>query len=251
MSAFSNRAHGGSLRRFETPKAKGSSRINLHPSHPALVDGHSIFRSRVFHASVLPRLLIGGHNAAKIGKIILKGKWKGFPVFTLTLEERDTCPRSCRQWATCYGTNMHMARRIIADEAMEARLWQELIVLNRQHPGGFVVRLHILGDFRDVTYVELWRRALDEFEGLHVFGYTAHAPDSEIGERLYEIATQRWDRFAIRFSGSGLAEYGAEVVGGGQETDLLICPAQTGKTECCATCALCWQSTRSIAFLRH
>ncbi len=29
------------------------------------------------------------------------------------------------------------------------------------------------------------------------------------------------------------------------------CPAQTGATDCCATCALCWQSDRSIAFKRH
>jgi hypothetical protein len=28
-------------------------------------------------------------------------------------------------------------------------------------------------------------------------------------------------------------------------------PAQTGKTDCCATCALCWHSDRTIAFLRH
>jgi hypothetical protein len=34
-----------------------------------------------------------------------------------------------------------------------------------------------------------------------------------------------------------------------------ICPAQwtpSGKkTECCATCALCWSTTKKVAFLQH
>lgn len=33
--------------------------------------------------------------------------------------------------------------------------------------------------------------------------------------------------------------------------DLIPCPVQTGKTECCATCALCWQTERKIVFLAH
>lgn len=241
---------GGTMRRFETPKPRGA-RINLHPGHPALVESKTLFPSRVFHASTLPRLLKSGHNASKIGKTVLKGRWAGFPIYTLTLEERATCPRSCEQWATCYGNNMHMAQRIIADDAMEARLWGELRQLNADHPTGFVVRLHVLGDFRDLPYVQLWQDALDEFSALHVFGYTAHEPTSEIGAALSEISYHRWQRFAVRFSGSDRAEYGAEVVDNADDTENLICPAQTGKTECCATCALCWQTTRTIAFLRH
>ena len=31
----------------------------------------------------------------------------------------------------------------------------------------------------------------------------------------------------------------------------IVCPAQTGKTQCCATCALCWTTKKNIAFLRH
>ncbi len=241
---------GGSLRRFATPKPKGA-RINLPSSHPASRDAHSLFPSRVFHASVLPRLLKSGENASKIGKVITKGKWRGFPVYTLTLEERATCPRSCQQWATCYGNNMHMAERIIGDEIFENRLWDELATLNDKHPAGFVVRLHILGDFYDQLYVDLWEGALDAFPALHVFGYTAHTHGSEMGDRLLSLATTRWARFAVRLSGFDELNFGAVVVDRDEGTDHIICPAQSGGTECCATCGLCWQSVRTIAFLRH
>lgn len=245
-----HREDGGSLRRFKTPKPQGA-RVVLAEDHPASANATTLFPTRVFHASLLPRLLKSGANASKIGKVVTKGKWATFPIYTLTLEERATCPRSCAQWASCYGNNMHLAERAIADDAMESRLWRELGELQRKHAAGFVVRLHILGDFRDVDYVELWDHALDEFPALRVFGYTAHAPGSEIGAYLREIATERWDRFALRFSGAGDASRGAEVVDSPEDTTALICPAQLGKTDCCATCALCWQSDRTIAFLRH
>ena len=44
----------------------------------------------------------------------------------------------------------------------------------------------------------------------------------------------------------------ARVIGPGETDDqAILCPAQTGATDCCATCALCWASTRTIAFRRH
>lgn len=244
------REDGGALRRFKTPKPQGA-RITLAKNHHASKAARSIFPTRVFHSSVVQRVLKSGANASKIGKTVAKGKWKGFPIFTLTLEERATCPRSCQQWASCYGNNMHMAQRIIADEPMEARLWNELAALQAAHPQGYVVRLHVLGDFRDVAYVRLWQNALHEFPALRVFGYTAHAPESVIGALLLTMSVDQWDRWAIRFSGAGFQELGSEVVDRAEDTSHLICPAQTGKTDCCATCALCWQSERTIAFLRH
>lgn len=30
-----------------------------------------------------------------------------------------------------------------------------------------------------------------------------------------------------------------------------VCPEQTGKTRCCATCAACWSTTKNVAFLEH
>jgi hypothetical protein len=58
-------------------------------------------------------------------------------------------------------------------------------------------------------------------------------------------------RFHVRFSGWNGPRNGAVIVGSANETEHVVCPAQTGKTDCCATCALCWHSDRTIAFLRH
>ncbi|MEH6723212.1 MAG: hypothetical protein V7686_06800, partial [Qipengyuania sp.] len=61
-----------------------------------------------------------------------------------------------------------------------------------------------------------------------------------------------WERFAMRFSGAPHELRAARVVDpGASDPDAVMCPAQTGATDCCATCTLCWQSERSIAFGRH
>ena len=34
--------------------------------------------------------------------VIKKGEFKGYVIYTLTLEERATCPRECYHWDDCY-----------------------------------------------------------------------------------------------------------------------------------------------------
>ena len=48
----------------------------------------------------------------KLGRLVTKGKFKGYKVFSLTLEERATCPTSCERWGDCYGNNMPFAHRL-------------------------------------------------------------------------------------------------------------------------------------------
>lgn len=248
------RDDGGSARRFATPKpGRGTT---LSADHPAARHAQTKYPSTVVHAALAPRMLVGGHNAAKIGKDVRKGRWAGMPVYTLTLEERATCPRSCRQWLDCYGNNMHLARRVMKGAHLERRLWDELAMLDGKHPRGFVVRLHILGDFYSLDYVALWERALATFPALRVFGYTARDPDHPdclIGVTLLGMTLEHWDRFAPRFSGAAMPTRTAMVVDSPADVPAgaILCPAQLGKTERCGTCALCWQSTRPIAFLRH
>lgn len=243
-------AYGGALRRFTSIKPKGH-RIHLADDHPALAKGQSLFQARVEDQSERPRLLIDGHNSRKIGKRVTKGRLKGFPIFTLTLEERATCPSSCLEWKTCYGNQMNWARRIKHGPAFEERLWDELADKQAKHPNGFLIRLHILGDFYSVDYAELWAEALEAYPALHIFGYTARSPQSDIGQVVCQMLGVWPDRFHVRFSGWDGPKNGSVVVDTAEETDKLVCPAQTGKTDCCSTCALCWHSDRTIAFLRH
>lgn len=244
------RAYGGTQHRIAKPVGRRGG-VVLMPGHHARENGRTLFPSTVVQASLSPRVLIDGVNQRKIGRKVMKGRWKGFRIFTLTLEERATCPRSCQMWDSCYGNNMPYARRHIGGAEFEAKLLRELEALNRRHPRGFVVRLHILGDFYSLDYVRFWQAALDRLKGLRVFGYTAHDPESEIGAALFRMAVDQWDRFALRFSGAGLHALGAETIERGEQTPHIICPSQLDKTDCCATCALCWATDRTIAFLRH
>lgn len=238
-----------SIRRHGKPKRRQS--LVLPPFHPANRGGRSIFPSRVFDPDEVGRVLKDGHQSRKIGKTVQKGKRKGWPIYTLTLEERATCPRSCKAWSFCYGNHMQAAERIVAGPELEAQLWGELTALQREHPCGFMVRLHVLGDFYSEDYVALWWKALDAFSALHVFGFTAHQPGNLIGDALGYLIEHRWDRFAIRVSGIDRSEKASVLEGDEGSADPIPCPAQTDKTDCCATCALCWHSTRSIAFARH
>lgn len=239
--------HDSILRRHPAIAPDGHG-VTIGALHPAFRSGRSIFPSRIFDPDEVARVLKDGHQSRKIGKTVQKGRLRGSPIFTLTLEERATCPRTCAAWAYCYGNNMQAAERIVAGPALEAALWGELAALNDEHPTGFLVRLHVLGDFYSLAYVDLWRRALDAFPALHAFGFTARS--CEIGDAVRAIAENDWSRFAIRRSGAGGAHMASQIV---PDVDPLaiMCPAQTGATACCATCALCWQTDRAIGFVRH
>ena len=111
---LSKRAHGGTLTRFiNPPKHEPTPRSDaaLAVDHAALTEARTVYPSRVFAPSERERVLISGHSNAKIGTAVTKGPWKGFRIYTLSLEERATCPSSCANWDTCYGNAMGMAVR--------------------------------------------------------------------------------------------------------------------------------------------
>jgi len=231
----------------------GRSHI-LEASAPAARHAHTVFPARVIAPD--QNVLKTGDNQRKLGKVVKKGAWRGFPIFSLTLEERATCPRSCEMWRQCYGNGMGHAKRYEFGAALERQISIELAFLQRRHPGGFVVRLHILGDFYSLPYVEFWRKALDYFPALHVFGYTARQTDTRIGAAIGHLRADRWDRFAVRTSGA-TSDSGVPrtlVFDGEPPPGAIVCPAQTGKTANCASCALCWSAAarhRPIAFAQH
>lgn len=229
--------------------------VRLQPSHPAIADGRTLFRSTVVPVEGLLNVLVSGENSRKIGDRVIKGSWIGFPIFTLTLEERATCPRSCRHWSDCYGNNMHLAKRIRHDAAFEERLGHELAILNSRYPKGFVVRLHVLGDFYSFEYVGLWASFLDRFAALRVFGFSArwNMKDDPIADALVRLVMANQKRFVIRFSDAPIDKFSTVSIKREADApaDAIVCPQQTGRTPNCGSCALCWSTTKRIAFLQH
>lgn len=225
----------------------GRARV-LEEGNPALTEARTIFPSRVIPPD--QNVLKTGDNQRKLGKVITKGRWKGFPVFSLTLQERATCPTTCAMWRGCYANNMGHAKRYEHGPDLVQQIWRELAVLQVRYPGGFVVRLHVVGDFYSVAYVNSWEWALEEFPALHVFGYSAWTCDTAIGQAVAKIRNRQWDRFAVRTSGAkrGLRSV---VFHAKPPPGVIPCPAQEGRTASCSTCALCWQTTKAIGFKAH
>ena len=212
----------------------------------------------------------------KLGKKVTRGKLKGFPIYTVTLQERATCPISCKHYSTCYGNNMMFAIRYNADDELIATMESELHDLQAKYPNGFLVRLHVLGDFYSVSYVAQWAKWLGMFPALHVYGYTANQPDAidskerAIGEALLSLRLACGIRFAVRFSGSYSDEFAALSQDDERSDALLadkkafLCPTQiskeTGKlakkdeetlAPDCGACGLCWQASKPVVFLTH
>jgi hypothetical protein len=160
----------------------------------------TIFSSRVRAVGPDDRVLKDGAMNAKIGGDVLVGRLNGARIFTLTLEERATCPRSCAHLAGCYGNAMPHPVRWQADDAFEDRLSLEIAELCAAHET-VLVRLHILGDFYSARYVWLWLGYLTLHPNLNVFGFTAWTEDSAIGEAVATVRAMEPDRFMIRNSG--------------------------------------------------
>jgi hypothetical protein len=226
----------------------GGRAVVLENDHPAIIEGRSLFPKRV----VAPdgNVLKTGDNQRKLGRMIAKGKWKGFSVFSLSLEERATCPRTCLQWNSCYTNNMAHAKRYRHGIELEEQIWRELWALQHKHPAGFVIRLHVAGDFPSVAYVDLWAAALDHFPAMRVFGYCAWKYQTPIGKAVIQLRNKHWDRFAIRTSG-GVKGPRTVVFQQKPPPGVIPCPAQSGKTASCSTCALCWATTKAIGFRAH
>lgn len=266
-TVYLKRTKLGLLRRRKRILTPGATKSRFEPKivhkhatlppvdHPALSEGRTIFPTTVTEVEGVDRLLISGENHWKIGSKISKGPLRGFPIYTLTLEERATCPDSCRHWRSCYGNHMHLARRLRHGPAFEDRLGHELAIMQYRHPKGFAVRLHVLGDFYSVEYVSLWESFIQKFPALFVFGFTARhdVASDPIAKRLREMTEAHWPRFGIRYSNAPLDECATISVEHPRQipADTILCPQQVGKTRSCGTCGLCWHTKRRIAFLQH
>lgn len=248
-----------SRRRYRPAKPEHGQVIRLAEDHPAVVEGRTLHQRLLRSPNEDDWVLKSGEHNRKLGSHVTKRKWQGFPIFSLSLEERATCPRSCAVWNICYGNHVsqYKAYRYRHGPELEAQLARELKILSVEAATrrGFVVRLHALGDFYSVEYVSLWREWLQKYTPLRVFGYTAWPRSSEIGQTVGELADEQWDRFAIRFSEASDKQRSAGTIiaetSRPDPSHVIVCPVETGKTDCCGTCGLCWTTDKRIVFVEH
>lgn len=222
---------------------------------PAIKAGRSLFHVKgVKPVAAYNRLLVSGHCNVKIGRDVRKGKLRGYFIYTLSFEERATCPRTCHHWVTCYGNNMPYANRIDhTDPALFAALERDVEhFLSIKGRVGILVRLHALGDFFSAEYVRFWQTMLAAHPRLAVYGYTAWPPDSDIGKAVARAKDRYGDRFAIRWSnGGGAVDCTVPVQSVDEAVNAIVCPEQIDRVDGCGKCALCWGTRRNIAFLEH
>jgi hypothetical protein len=235
----------------------------LDPSHPAMVENRTLFPSTVVDVTeeMKERLLVSGENNTKLGKTVAKGRFKGYALYGLSLEERATCPADCAVRAICYGGSMPFARRhrIVEPDVFFDKLGFEIADLAGEHEG-LLIRLHVLGDFPDVEYVGFWADVLSEYPNVACYGYTSRSTTAwggdEIGDAIQAVKDQYPDRFRIRWSSPVPRPDGAMVINNIPQTprteEGIVCPAQTDATACCASCALCWEAPKdTILFVKH
>jgi hypothetical protein len=222
---------------------------------PHIAEGRTKFSKSVKRVDQVSNLLVSGHSNVKIGRDVRKAKFRGYWIYTLSLEERATCPTSCKHWQSCYGNNMPFAKRVDhTDPAFLPKLEAEIDKLcAMKNRAGVLIRLHALGDFFSVAYVKFWERMLRRHENLAVFGYTARPPEVGIGYEVRYMNRLFRHRSMIRFSDGGLPIMSTVSIGDetGCPPGAFICPEQTGKTRCCATCGACWSTTKNVAFMEH
>lgn len=202
-------------------------------------------------AAPVPTMLKEGRANRKLGGRVQVGPLAGARIWSLTLEERQTCPSSCAVWDICYGNHMPFAKRY---DHRAPDFYQKLETSVRrvcELGKPVLLRLHVLGDFFSTDYVSFWHEQLEAWPLLHVYGYTAHRPDTPIGRALHGLALDFWwDRAAIRFSGF-YGRFRGAVVSEREQEHTFTCPEQTGAVASCGACGACWMSENSVRFIPH
>jgi hypothetical protein len=220
---------------------------------PYIEEGRTKFPKSVKSLDDAPALLVSGHSNVKIGRDVRKAKFRGYWIYVLSLEERKTCPSSCKHWQTCYGNNMPFAsRRDHTDPRFLPTLEREIKLLCAKRVG-ILIRLHALGDFYSTQYVAFWRRMLKEHPNLAIYGYTARHRGTNIGYAVDAMNFSYPGRCMVRFSDGPYKDMATVSIGSeeGCPKDAFICPEQTNKTACCATCGACWSTKKNVAFMEH
>lgn len=250
-------------RRFtDKPDLDPTAVRELPPDHLAMVESRTLFPNTVVTVdeNFEDRLLVSGRESRKLGETITKGQFKGYALYQLSLEERATCPADCEARSFCYGNGMQFGRRhrIVDEDFFFVLIEDEIREILSVEKHGLMVRLHVLGDFPSVSYVERWAKELASHPRLACFGYTHRKTHDDIGRAIAKVKARYPDRFRIRWSATKPAEDSAVITTRRPETarvaEGIVCPAQRDATACCASCALCWDKfarKETIVFVKH
>lgn len=244
-------------RRFkEVPAPTGQTNRFAAASATGTVFPHTVLD---WSPSVGETILKDGAHNAKIGGDVAIGHLAGAKIFTLSLEERATCPRDCLHWRSCYGNNMNRARRWRHSLRFELALDKEVRALCVTHDL-VLIRLHVLGDFPNFGYLKLWIKLLDDLPNLNVFGFSAWKPDTEIGAGIVRVREELGTRFAVRTSGM-TGKWGSFTLDMPTERarigDAIVCPEQRSAMGDikpgihCGNCGACWRGDKPITFIEH
>ena len=239
----------------------------MNKTQLAIENGRTIYTNNVFSSVNYASNLLKVSNNNKLGKFVTKGRHKNKYLYSLSLEERKTCPTNCFHWKTCYGNNMPFAHRFTANKNLLVKLHKEIKLLSKKHKEGILIRLHVVGDFYSVAYVKFWKKMLSLYPNISIFGYTARKPFSEIGKEIVKLRNKLWNRFSVRLSNNVTHKLTANsedllseklllsnnVIGlKCQSSHYVICPEQLNKVENCASCGLCWNNNiDNIIFKTH
>ena len=226
----------------------------LLKTHKAILNSTTLYQKNIFNPKDYKFKAIKASTNKKLGKKVTKGKLKNAKMYTLTLVERETCSKECEHYLDCYGNNMPFAHRIKANDSIYQLLDNDLNELDKKNKP-YLIRLHVLGDFFSVDYVNYWKKQLETRPNLNIYGYTRyHTTMNDINEAMIGLAidsirVQYPYRFMIRFSNDTTKEFSAhseEIT-----TNGIACPVQEDKTDSCGTCTLCWTVNKPIIFKTH
>ncbi len=255
---------------------KVSGHRTIADDHPAARDGRSLHHHKGVQPVTAETEIISSANSnTKIGRYMVDPEKRAWAeIFTVTWEERRTCPRSCTHWLDCYTNNTPRMRRKDYDLAreeeilslMEAQLVQHLERIRTPY---MYVRLHQAGDFPTLRYVEWWEEMLTKYPRVHVFGYTHRATDKDddasraIARAIQRLNDTWWHtRWRIFQSSSGLPARGANTFHTAEQARSghhMPCPEQVGRVPTCGECQMCFPGDHSrgkafggsIGFLQH
>ena len=218
---------------------------------------HTVMPPGISHVTNKPtKILKKSKDNAKLGGgAWQKGPFKGMPLFSLTLEERKTCPNNCHMWQQCYGNKMPFATRFSTD-GIEKQIDIELQEIANKFDR-FSVRLHVLGDFYSLNYVRFWETMLSKYPGLHVYGYSHRR--GKINHEIDRVFKRYSKRFVIFYS-SGDEQLSLTRQQSSRPVAITslynwgipYCPEQEGKVASCLECGLCTNSTiKGVQFRAH